>query len=77
MMNRITQARGRVSPSLYYNERIMPTCDCCRIVIRPNDLEAMVVSTRGRCIRLCREHARLIVAMLADLQLDPPIEVIR
>ena len=55
----------------------MPICDCCRIVIRPNDPEAMVVTTHGRTITLCRDHARLIIAMLADLQLHPPIDLIR
>jgi len=54
----------------------MPTCDCCRIVIQ-NDPEAMSITTHGRSLRLCRDHARIIIAMLADLQIDPPLEVIR
>ena len=55
----------------------MPICDCCRIAIRPNDAEALTATTHGRTIMLCRDHARLVIAMLADLQLDPPLDVIR
>jgi hypothetical protein len=55
----------------------MPACDCCRIVIDSGDPDAMLIATRRRTIRLCCDHARVIIAMLADLQVDPLIEVIR
>ena len=55
----------------------MPTCNCCCTVIQPQDTEAMFITMRGRTIRLCRDHTRGLIAMLSDLQLGLPIEVIR
>lgn len=63
--------------SCIFIKTAMPTCDCCHIVIRPDDPEAMSIAIGSRVIRLCHDHARLIVAMLADFQIEPPIEVIR
>ena len=45
--------------------------------IQPQDRDAMLITTRGRHIQLCSDHARIIITMLADMQLNPPIEVIR
>lgn len=55
----------------------MHTCDRCGIAIPTADAEAITVIYAGRTIRLCRDHARVVVAMLDDLQLDPPLRIIR
>ena len=55
----------------------MLTCDCCQAVVRPNDSEAVSLSYNHRAITLCRECARIVVALVSDMRLSPPLAVIR
>ena len=55
----------------------MPTCDCCHCVVQRNDPEAITLTYLRRTIVLCRECNRVLIAILADIKLSPPLRIIQ
>ena len=55
----------------------MPTCTSCQCVVRPNDPQALTLTYNHRALVLCRTCGRIVTALLADMRLTPPLEVIR
>ena len=55
----------------------MPNCDCCQNVIPRLDPEAVTLTYFHRTILLCRHCNRVVLALLADMKLSPPLDIIQ
>ena len=55
----------------------MLSCDCCHCTVQRNDPEAITLTYLRRTIVLCRECNRVLIAILADTKLSPPLRIIQ